>query len=57
LWDPQIGDTDSSTRHRIGRRVIGRVLNASDLIFDETKIGRKHLPETEVLKEVLRANF
>jgi hypothetical protein len=35
--------------------VTGRVLNASDMIFDETKIGGKHSPETEVLTEVLRA--
>jgi hypothetical protein len=55
LWDPQTGDTDSSTRHRIGRRITGRVLNASDVIFDETKIGGKCSPETEVLTEVLRA--
>jgi hypothetical protein len=55
LWDLQTGDTDSSTRHRIGRRVTGRVLNASDVIFDETKIGGKRSPETEVLTEVLRA--
>jgi hypothetical protein len=35
--------------------VIGRVLNISDVILDETKIGGKCSPETEVLTEVLRA--
>jgi hypothetical protein len=55
LWDLQTGDTDSSTRHRIGRHVIGRVFNASDVIFDETKIGGKSSPQTEVLTEVSRA--
>jgi hypothetical protein len=55
FWDPQTGDTDNSTRNRIGRSVTGRVLNASDVIFDETKIGGKQSPETEVLTEVLRA--
>jgi hypothetical protein len=55
LWDPQTGDTDSRTCHRIGQPIIGRVLNTSDVIFDETKIGRKCSPETEVLTEILRA--
>jgi hypothetical protein len=45
----------SSSSYRTGRRGIGRVLNASDVIFDETKIVGKHLLETELLTQVLRS--
>jgi hypothetical protein len=35
--------------------MIGKVVNAFDMIFDMNKIGRKYSSETEVLTEVLRA--
>jgi hypothetical protein len=47
LWDPETGETYSSTNHRIGWYIIGRILNASDGIYDKTKIGRKRSPSKE----------
>jgi hypothetical protein len=52
--DLQIGDTNSSIHYGITRHVISRVVNAFDMIFDETKISRKYLPKIELLIEVLK---